>query len=192
MTNFSVEDTMIILGDSPFIEQIEDRVQYVLSKYYSIGINTVLSKFKTTYHAFIHFSLIPYSKDNPEIKIICPYYLSDRVRKTNVEYYNIFKLDIPKETEVYKENALAWGGYTHDYAISYCIHKGFKNVILIGAADFIEGKHYSRPDKFIFSNKTKNDSKRFIKFCSSKINLYTCNPESELEINKIDINTLLS
>lgn len=192
MSSFNIEDTMLIIGDSPFIKQVEDKIQYVISRYYSIGINSVLNKFKTSYHAFIHASMIPYSNDKTEIKIICPYYLGDRVRSSNVEFYNIFKLDTFKETKIFKDNMLAWGGYTHDYAISYCIHKGFKNAILIGAADFIEGNHYSRPDKFIFSTKTKNDSKRFIKFCKSKINLYTCNPESSLDIEKININTLLS
>ncbi len=192
MTNFSVEDTIVILGDSPFLQDIESRIPLILNKYTSIGINTILSRYKTTYHAYIHYGMVHYTNDRHEIGIICPNYLSDRVRKDNVEYFDIFQFNIFKDKEIYQDGKLAWGGYTHDYAVSYCIHKGWKNVILLGAADFVKGEHYSRPDKFIFSNKTKADSLRFLKFCNKKANIYTCNPESELEINKIDINMLLS
>ena len=50
MAKFSVEDTIIILGDSPFLYELKDVVNYIIDKYTSIGINSIISNYKTKYH----------------------------------------------------------------------------------------------------------------------------------------------
>ena len=47
-----------------------------------------------------------------------------------------------QKKDLIKDRKLAWCGFTHDYAISYCIVKGYKNIVLAGASDFIGGGHF--------------------------------------------------
>ena len=104
--------------------------------------------------------------------------------------YN-FKKDNAKN--IIKDRKLAWCGFTHDYAISYCIIKGYSRIILAGAADFIEGKHYSTDEEFRYSEKLKNMSKRFIEeICSQRASIFTLNPDSFLNIPRITISELLT
>ena len=194
MDKLSTKDTVVILGDSPFLTIIETKISYVLDKFFSIGINRVINKFCTSYHICADEKIIPVANTHPMIPTVSLYRHGDMIRKDRKELIDTYSFNFSKDTErdIIKGNKLAWCGFTHDYAISYCICKGWKNVILIGAADFTEGKHYSNTDKFNPSAKLVEQSKRFIEeVCIKRINIYTCNPYSKLKVPQIDIDDLL-
>lgn len=195
-SNFSINNTIILLGDSPFISTIEGELPYILNKYYSIGINSIILKYHTTYNIFTDPGMAQYTNMYPDINTICPESISALVFKENKECINTYSFDVrkDKEKDIIKNNRLAWCGFTHDYALSYCIWKGWKNVILIGVADFIQGPHYSRQNaNFVFSEKLKVQSKKFIEeFCSKKITIKTCNPNSYLSVPYVSLDELLN
>ena len=192
----NIKDTIILLGDSPFLKEVENKLPYVLNKYYSIGINSIILKYKTTYNIFTDIYMAQFTNIYKDINTICPAYVGDLVQKENKELINTFSFNVRTNTEkdIVRKDSLAWCGFTHDYALSYCIMKGWKNVVLIGVSDFIEGTHYSRQDAtFTYSEKLKVQSKKFIEeFCSKKITIKTCNPNSYLSVPYISIDELLN
>ena len=187
-------NTIIILGDSPFLGTVEDKLSYILEKYTSIGINRVICKFKTSLHIFTDERIASVANKYTDISTISLYYHGDLIRKANKELIDTYAFKYRENTieDIYKDGKLAWCGFTHDYAISYCIHKGWKNIILIGAADFMQGKHYTNTDVFNPNGKLIIKSKQFIEeICTKKADIVTCNPESFLSIPRINIDELL-
>lgn len=183
----------IILGDSPFLGEVEGVVQYVLDRYYSLGINRVIFKFRTNGHVFVDSFLLRVTNMHPELFTVSLYKYGDLVNKENKELFDTFPYDFTSnDGELRKGNKLAWCGFTHDYALSYLITKGYDDIILIGAADFVKGPHYSNPYELKCAESLKLNSKRFVEeICSKYALIRTCNPDSILEIPRIEINELL-
>jgi hypothetical protein len=184
--------TALIIGDSPFLGEVEGFIHYAVDKYPSIGINNSIRRYNVSSHIFQDMKFVELTNSYPTIKTITLATYGDLICKDNKEFYNSYVFDFKKDTELYKDEKLAWCGFTHDYAISYCIHKGYENIVLIGAADFTGFAHYLTKEEFNYSEKLKMLSKRFIEeVCSSKAKIYTCNPSSILDIPKIQVSELL-
>ena len=185
---------VILLGDSPFLGEVEDKVQYVLDRYYSFGINRIVNKFKTNGHVFVDPFLLRLTNERKDLFTLSLYKYGDLVLKKNKELFNTYSFKFGRDTEedLLKNNELAWCGFTHDYALSYLITKGYDDIILIGTADFVEGNHFSVPHPLVCSDKLKESSKKFIKeICSKRALIRTCNPNSSLDIPRVSIDELL-
>ena len=189
-----MEDTVLIIGDSPFLGEVEEHLHYVIDKYPSIGINNALRKYNVQMHTFQDAKFINLTNQYPEVTTITQYAYGDMIQKEKRELYDsyIFKLKENTAQDIFKNRKLAWCGFTHDYILSYCIMKGYKNIILIGTADFTGTKHFLTNEEFKYSEKLKFQSKKFVEeVCTQRANIYTCNPASILEIPRISINELL-
>lgn len=189
-----MDNTILIIGDSPFLGEIENSIHYVVAKYPSIGINNAIRKYDVHMHVFQDMKFIPLTVEYPTVRTIAPYTYGDMIAKDLKELINSYTYNFKENTsqDIYKDGKLAWCGFTHDYAISYCIMKGFENIVLIGAADFTGNKHYLTEEEFKYSEKLKLQSKKFIEeVCSQKARIYTCNPNSILRIPRISIEELL-
>lgn len=189
-----MKDTILIIGDSPFLGEVEGTLHYVLEKYSSIGINNAVRKYKVGAHAFQDAKFINLTNQYPNTKTVSLYTYGDMIQKVNKDLYDSYTFNFMKDTEenILKDNKLAWCGFTHDYVISYCIIKGYKNIVLVGAADFTGNRHYLTEEEFNYSEKLKKQSKRFIEeVCTKIVNIYTCNPNSILAVPRISINKLL-
>lgn len=188
-------NTVLIIGDSPFLGKIEDRIHYVLDKYPSLGINNAIRKYNISTHVFQDVKFINLTNAYPDTKTLTLYSYGDMIQKTNKELYNSYAYNFKENTEhdLLKDGRLAWCGFTHDYALSYCINKGYESIVLIGAADFTGNKHFLTDEEFNYSEKLKFHSKKFIeKICTKRARIYTCNFDSILEIPRVDIDTLLN
>ena len=186
--------TVVIIGDSPFLGEIEQHIHYVLEQYPSIGINNALRLYNVSTHIFQDMQFIPLTNSYPDVKTVSLYKYGDLIRKKNKELLDSYTYNFKMNStqDILKDGKLAWCGFTHDYAISYCIIKGYKNIVLIGAADFIAGKHYATDEDFKYSEKLKQNSKRFIEeVCTQRANILTCNPNSTLEVPRISIDKFL-
>lgn len=186
---------VILLGDSPFIGEVENKVQYVLERYYSFGINRIVTKFKTNAHVFVDPFLLKLTNSRPDLFTLSLQRYGDLVMKEAKELFDTYtyNFDLNTEKDLYKNEKLAWCGFTHDYALSYLITKGYEDIILLGAADFVIGPHYSNPHDLQCSQKLKENSKKFIEeVCSKRAVIRTCNPCSYLNIPRICINELLT
>ena len=160
-----MEEKVIVLGDSPFLKEVEEKVNYVTEKYYTLGINRIINKFSTHCHIFVDQHLIPLTNERQDLKTVTLYSYGDLIQKRSKEFYDTYPCGTGNVVE--KDGKLAWCGFTHDYALSYCIHKGAKEIILIGAADFSKG-HYSVSNDFVYSDSLKKQSIRFIENVCSK------------------------
>lgn len=181
------QKTVFIIGDSPFLGEVENFIHYIIEKYPSIGINNAVTRYNVSTHIFQDKQFVPLTNKYKNTKTVAPAWYGDLVQKQ--ECYKellpsyTFKFGVDSEDDIVKNGALAWCGFTHDYAISYCIYKGYQNIILLGAADFVGHKHYLTEEEFNYSEKLKVNSKKFIEtICSKRANIYTCNPDSILEI----------
>ena len=97
------------------------------------------------------------------------------------------------DERVEKDGKLAWCGFTHDYALSYCILKGIKEVILLGAADFSHNGHFATSLEFTPSELLRRQSLKFIEdTCTKYIKVKTCNPNSMLNVERISVEELLT
>lgn len=188
-----MKETVIILGDSPFLKEVEDKVEYLLYRYDSIGINRVILKYRTKIHAFVDIGMVSLTNKFENIKkLTIPLYKN--IVRGDKEIFDTFSFDPEVHVNTTDDNKkLAWCGFTHDYAISYAIHKGYKKVILVGTADFSEEGHYSCNRKFQYSESLREASKRFIsEFCSKKVQIYTCNENSCLRVPYRALDELLT
>lgn len=187
-------ERVILLGDSPFIGEVADKVQYALERCYSMGINRIVDKFKVQSHVFVDPFIMSITNAHPELFTVSLYRYGALVTKDNKELYDTYSFDFNKNNckDLLKDNKLAWCGFTHDYALSYLISKGYEDIVLLGTADFTSGSHYSNPYDLRCSERLKFKSKRFIEeVCCKRANIRTCNPKSILEIPRISIDELL-
>ena len=184
----------ILLGDSPFLGEVEGLVQYALERYYSMGINRIINKFKTNAHVFVDPFLLKLTNSRPDLFTLSLRQYGDLVAKENKELIDTYTyhFDFNSEKDLYKDDKLAWCGFTHDYALSYLITKGYDDIVLLGTADFVSGPHYSNPYELKCAQRLKDNSKKFIEHvCSKRALIQTCNPNSYLEIPRIDIRELI-
>ena len=187
-------NTVLIIGDSPFLGEIEGAIHYVVDRMPSIGINNAIRKYNVGTHAFQDAKFINLTNQYPDVKTVSLYMYGDMIQKENKDLYDSYPFIFGKNTEqdIMCGSRLAWCGFTHDYIISYCIVKGYKNIILVGAADFTGNKHYLTEEEFKYSEKLKYQSKKFIEeVCTKRVNIYTCNPNSILNVPRVDINKFL-
>lgn len=183
-----MDKTVFIIGDSPFLGEIEDKIHYITEKYPTIGINNAIRKYNISTHIFQDMRFIGLTNSYPEVKTVAPYQWGDLIQKDNKELLESFTFNFKEDTEkdIIKNGMLAWYGFTHDYALSYCIMKGYNKIILMGTADFTGNKHYITEEEFKYSEKLKFGSKRFIEeICSKRAQILTCNPDSILEIPRV-------
>lgn len=188
-------NTILIIGDSPFLGEVENLIHYAVEKYPSIGINNAVKKYKVQAHIFQDEKFVGLTNQYQKVKTIAPAWYGDMIQKKNKDLVGSYPFRFKENTEdeIFFNNRLAWCGFTHDYAVSYCIKNGYENIVLIGAADFTGNKHYLTNEEFKYAEKLKMQSKKFIEeICTKKANIYTCNPDSILEIPRITLDTLLS
>ena len=184
-------DKVIVLGDSPFLKEIEHLLHYVVDKYYTIGINGVIKRCRADLHAFTDLKLIKLTNSYPNVPVLTLKGYGDLIRKSNQTLIDTFTYN---DDYIWKKgDKLAWCGFTHDYVISYLIGQKVKEIVLLGAADFINGKHYSNEYDFKRSKVLEDKSKQFIKNCNDTyISIKTCNPNSDIEgIEYVPIEELL-
>ena len=185
----------ILLGDSPYLGEIEKFIQYILERSeYTMGINRIITKFNVHSHVFVDPFLLKLTNNYPNIFTVSLRKYGDLVIKENKELFNTYTFHFNKDTEqdLLRGEELAWCGFTHDYALSYLITKGYDDIVLIGTADFVSGPHYSNPYDLKCSEKLKKESKKFIEnICSKRALIRTCNPNSILDIPRISIRELL-
>ena len=184
----------IVLGDSPFISTVEHILPYALDRFYTVGINRIINKFNVNTHAFVDPFLVNLTNQHPELLTLTLKRYGDLIRKQNKVFYDTFTHSNKEYTKesLKKDGALAWCGFTHDYIISYLIQEGYDDIVLIGAADFIEGPHYSTPHELVCSKRLVTKTKQFIEGLNENVaTIRTCNPDSILDIPRIRINELL-
>ena len=76
---------VVLLGDSPFLGEVENKVQYALERCYSMGINRIITKFRTDAHVFVDPFLLKLTNNYPELFTLSLKKYGDLVMKNNKE-----------------------------------------------------------------------------------------------------------
>lgn len=187
-------NTLIIIGKSPIIDLYENEINLLIDRYDTMSINSVATKYHTKYCTFLDTSIKYYVHHIPEdVTCITTPINVGYCSKHPTEVYKSFKY---KEGKVYTDNSLAYFGFTHDYAICWGIKNNYKNIVLIGAADFDTDKYcssikFSMPKFNINKGIEKASIDGISQILKYMTHLYTVNPLSKLDIDRTSISDLL-
>jgi len=135
--NPNITDTVLIFGASTFIKEI-DIYKLLNLGYTTFGIN--IHEFKTDYVSFVDTWI---AKKNESLQGTIITQSRHTVRSPFI-YFDDFSYD-----------------FTHDYLLKW-LHGRCKKAILIGAADFVDDKHYNSDFKFTYCESCKKRSIKFI------------------------------
>lgn len=183
------EETLLIFGRSEYIDSISDSIPFLTEYYHTISINSV--EIPTEYVVFLDATYPLVDRINKgSHKVITSYnncsYLNPKLDITYVQY----QLYDPNNFEPYDKDYLRYAGFTHDLAVSWGIFKGFKTIVLIGAADFTKW-HYDSRTLFKYSIRIAEQSRSFLESCQDYCKIYKTNNNSILNVPIIDIQELL-
>ena len=194
-------NTAIIFGCSPFVNKIsKDNINYLIDNYYHIGINNFISLYPNIKNILFSdygvYDLIRPSLSGQNILLSqTAYYhnfeLDNREKPKNIEYVFDARLEIFHDLSknmlcMFKTSALP--------AINYTYLKGYKNIVLCGV-DLTENwnhfysEQYSKNDIIRSSSRVTKMRELLYEF-KNYVNLYQLNPESDLDIEKINMENL--
>ena len=77
--------TALIIGDSPFLGEVQDKLLYVLNRYDSFGMNSIVKRYKTNAHIFLDMLFIPLTNALQDMKTVTLYSYGDAIQKENKE-----------------------------------------------------------------------------------------------------------
>jgi len=194
-------NTAIIFGCSPFINKIsENGINYLIENYYHIGLNNFIHKYLNVKNIlFSDYGTYDFIKDsinNQNIIMSQTAYhhnfeLENKTKPKNIEYIFDARSEVFHDLSknmlcMYKTSALP--------AINYAYFKGYKNIILCGVDLTENWNHFyseqNSSNDIIRMPKRIRKMRELVYRFKEYINLYQLNPESDLDIGKINIGDL--
>ena len=194
-------NTAIIFGCSPFINKMsQNNINYLIENYYHIGLNNFIHIYPNIKNVlFSDYGVYDWIKsylNNQNIILSqTAYYhnfvLGNKIKPKNIEYIFDARSEVFHDLSknmlcMFKTSALP--------SINYAYLKGYKNIVLCGV-DLTENwnhfysEQYSRNDIIRTPKRIKKMRELLYEF-KDYINLYQLNPESDLDIEKINIGEL--
>ena len=184
---------LFIIGRSEIVNN--SLLTKISELFYTLGINNTNPTFCPTYTMSVDYALnainnIVINKLDTTLLIS---WNNIELLRDDIKYKIFEYKTVGSECKTpYTHNILHYCGFTHDVAVSFGIQQGFKNIVLVGAADFTN-IHYDNSKPFIYSKRLMEQSKYFLeKVCTQYCNLYTFNPESKLNIPRITLEEVIS
>lgn len=194
------DDTLILFGRSPFINKIADFIPDLCKKYHTMGCNYFCNTFPMVEYVIFHDDISPNVAENSTIitniiylrkKSNCQNLLENHDRK---ELYVIHK-NFKKFAD--DKGSLNFCIHTPSMAFDWAYKKGFKNVIIAGIDLTLENTHFdykTTPDQngHTFQEQSLLKAREHLYNVANKhLNLYQLNPDSDLNIPKLNIADLI-
>lgn len=198
---FNCDDTLILFGRSPYINKIADYIPGLCKKYHTMGCNYFCNTFPMVEYVIFFDDIVPNVQYHQKI-ITNILYLCREKSKCN----KLLKTHDKKELWVIHKNgkrfapdvtSLNFFIHTPSMAFDWANKKGFKNVILAGIDLNSDNRHFdykTTPDQdgHTFKTDTLINARHHLKNVALKyLNIYQLNPESDLDLPKINITDLL-
>lgn len=198
---FKYDDTLILFGRSPFINEIKNDIPELIKKYHTMGCNYFCETFPNVEYVIFYDDITP--KVKPESTIITNVrHYCDETKNCyklchthkNIEFYTINKV---KYDFCFGDSRLNFWIHTPSMALNWAYRKGFKNVIIAGIDLIINTPHFDKdtaPDINYpnFTDSSISEAREHLtKVASRYLNLYQLNPNSDMQMNKISIKELL-
>jgi hypothetical protein len=194
-------NTAIIFGCSPFINKLsQNDINYLIDNYYHIGINNFIQIYPNIKNVLF--------ADYGTYEWIRPSLYGQNILLSQTAYHHNFELDNREKPKNIKYVFDARSEIFHDLsknmlcmyktsalpAINYVYLKGYKNIVLCGV-DLTENWNHFYSEQYISNDiirspKRINKMRELLYQFKDYINLYQLNPESDLNIEKINIGEL--
>ena len=190
-------NTAIIFGCSPFINKLNDKdIEYLIDNYYHIGINNFIDIYPNIKNILFSdygvYDWIAPKLNNQNIILSQTAYrhnfiLENRDKPKNIEYIFDARQEIFHDLSknilcMFKTSALP--------AINYAYLKGYKNIILCGVDLTENWNHFYEHNIINRTPRRINQMRELLYKFKDYVNLYQLNPESDLDIKKINIGDL--
>lgn len=197
---FNFDDTLILFGRSPFINEISDYIPDICSKYHTIGCNYFCNTFPMVEYVIFYDDILPNVPENATIitnilylrkKSNCQQLLEKHEKKELFVIHKNFK------SFALDRNSLNFCIHTPSIAFDWAYKKGFKNVIIAGIDLNTNNQHFdyqTTPDQngHTFKDHSILAARKHLKEIAQKhLHIYQLNPESDLDLPKINIADLL-
>lgn len=183
-------ETIIIFGRSPFINEIRDYIPRLINNFHTVGINQFYQSFNTEYTAFCDL-LKPSNLPKITGKLLMstfanPYW----VKYKNKEVFEIVHNRFEFSEELHKLNYFF---HTPSVVLNWAYLKGFKRAILVGIDLMPNTGHFDNPN---FMPDWSNDNIKLAKehlekVCTKYLDLYTLNPNSVINLPYLNVNELV-
>lgn len=190
---FQKNNTCIIFGSSPFINELgKEKIELLQKNYTTFGINCFPIAYNNVdYWIWSDYgnceNFLPYIKNH---KIITS--LEVKRKELNNKIYPHYIFEGVAEIQHSLNNNLAIYKTTAHPAINYAYLIGFKNIILVGIDLSSNWEHFYNLDNTTRTNKRIERIRNKLYEFKQFINLYTLNPNSDLDIQKIKFEDLIS
>lgn len=199
---FSYEDTLILFGRSPFINEIADYIPKLCNKYHTMGCNYFCNSFPQVEYVIFFDDINPKVNNNHTIITNVLY-----LRRKNANCRNLLESHEKKELYVLHKNKKDFASDIN--SLNFCIHtpsiafdwankKGFKNVVIAGIDLTLVNQHFDYKttpdgDGHTFQDKSLLMAREHLyNVAAKKLNIFQLNPKSDLKIPKISIEILLA
>jgi len=185
------DDTLILFGRSPFINEIRDKIPLLIEKYHTMGVNYFCDTFPDVEYVIFYDDILPKVKNSTII-----------TNEKNLEGESAALIN-EHTHETYYVKKDYWSYSTDKRILHFCVHtpsmglnwayqKGFKRVILAGIDLIPDTKHFDS-EKKIFPNQSIEEARKNLEEIAPQyLEIYQLNPDSYLKLPKITIEELLN
>lgn len=199
---FEYDNTLILFGRSPFINEIAKQIPLLCKKYHTMGCNYFCETFPEVEYVIFYDDIVPHVKPHHKIITNIKYwqYSKYKCHKLLEGHANKSVYIINKKDDCFTENSLKLNFCIHtpSMALNWAYLKGFKNVIIAGIDLTLENNEHfdknSTPDRdgHDFNTIAIKKARDHLENVSRRyLNVYQLNPNNDIKIPKVRIEDLL-
>lgn len=195
------DDTLVLFGRSPFINEIKDIIPEIIDKYTTMACNYFCETFPNVDYVVFYDDICPKVKNS--IIVTQKKYFTQKQYKCAQEIPDYPNKELYVVTRNEKEftnikGALHFSFHTPSMALNWAWQKGFKNVVLAGIDLINHTPHFDKdttPDnaypKWYDSDLVK--AARYIENIAGRhLNIFQLNPKSPIKVKQLTVDDLLN
>lgn len=180
------DDTLILFGRSPFINEIKNSIPKLIKNWHTVGCNYFCDTFPDVEYVAFYDNILPNVKDSTIITDIKN--ADNEVVKSHKHELYYIKKDSWKFSE--DKNILHLCVHTPSMVLNWAYLKGFRNVVIAGIDLIPDTAHFDSCAK-IFCDKAIDEARRHLETIAKRyVNIYQLNPNSYLDLDKISLSSL--
>lgn len=184
------DDTLILFGRSPYINEIRDKIPYLIENYHTMGCNTFCESFPDVEYVIFYDDISPKVKNSI---VITDEKNLTRKAKELLENHKHETYEIKKIFKTFSDDpkVLHLWIHTPSMALNWAYQKGFKNVVLSGIDLIPNTPHFDCCAKIFSEEPIRQAKKHLLETATKYLNIYQMNPRSHVNLPKISIDELL-
>lgn len=188
------DDTLILFGRSPFINEIKDYIPKLIAKYHTMGCNYFCNTFPDVEYVLFYDDIVPNVVNSTVITDLQNYENENRKSYQFCRSYpkiETYKIQEKRNKFSEEEGTLSYCAHSPSIALDWAYKKGFENVVIAGIDLVPHTKHYDSED-YIFGDYAISVARNHLVNIATKyLNIFQLNPNSDLGLRKVTLTDLL-